>query len=387
MEEQFYLLWPLLLLAVALLARRSPRFRRHARRGKGAAAVLLVLVGAGSLAASLHLTVVDQPFAFFSLPSRPWEFVAGAAVALGAGGLRRLPAGVAGALGWGGLGTIITAVLALRPGTAYPGTAALLPVLGAAGLLAGGCADARWGPQLLLGMAPLQQVGRVSYSFYLWHWPPLVLVPVALGHPLPVPLALLVVGLAWLAATATTLLLEEPVRSSRRISARPGRGLALGAALTLAGCACALATAAALPGVRGRGAAVSTPALSAAGPAAVDVPIRDGGPGGGRSVRRPPTPLEAAEVRLRRVLTAAEAVQSVPANLQPALDVAHADRRHRSWTAAIWATTGAGHPSAPTATPAPPPPGRWSCSVTVTQPSGSRRWSSWPGSGTPVWWT
>ncbi|CAA9294203.1 MAG: O-antigen acetylase, partial [uncultured Corynebacteriales bacterium] len=112
-EEQFYLLWPVLLLLVA--ARSRSRVR---------AAGLLVLLGAGSLALSLVLTRVSQPWAFFSLPTRAWELAAGGLVALAVPVLRRLPAAVAGPLGWLGLAAVLAAVLRLDPGTPFPGTAA-----------------------------------------------------------------------------------------------------------------------------------------------------------------------------------------------------------------------------------------------------------------------
>src|SRR5262249_20748836 len=94
-EEQFYLLWPLI---VVLLAVGWRGVRR--RRGPGGSVAVafagLALVGAASFVLSLHLTEVSQPWAFFSLPTRAWEFVAGALVALAGPQLARLPRKVAG---------------------------------------------------------------------------------------------------------------------------------------------------------------------------------------------------------------------------------------------------------------------------------------------------
>jgi len=109
-EEQFYLGWPLLLLVAALAGRR----RRSARAPVLAAVVAVVgVVAVASFAVSLHLTDASQPFAFFSLPSRAWEFAVGAAVALAAGRLRGLRPGVAAVLGWCGLAGLGVGVVGL----------------------------------------------------------------------------------------------------------------------------------------------------------------------------------------------------------------------------------------------------------------------------------
>src|SRR5207302_1628925 len=77
-------------------------------------------------------------------------------------------------LTWLGLGMIVLAALVFDGATAYPGSAVALPVLGAAFVIAGGCGASRRTAELLLGRAPMQVVGRMSYSLYLWHWPILI---------------------------------------------------------------------------------------------------------------------------------------------------------------------------------------------------------------------
>src|SRR5829696_1207676 len=161
-EEQFYLLWPVLLLAVFLAGRRL-RVRSPAR----AAAVVLALAGAGSFALSLRLTAVSQPWAFFSLPTRAWELAAGGLVALAAPRLRRLPGVAAATVGWLGLEAIAWSITRFSAATPFPGAAALFPVGGTAAVLAAGCAAPRLGPGRVLGWRPLQAAGKLSYSWYL----------------------------------------------------------------------------------------------------------------------------------------------------------------------------------------------------------------------------
>ena len=90
------------------------------------------MVTALSFALSLWLTTESAPWAFFSLPSRAWELGIGALLAVGAGHLARLPGTLAAGAGWVGLVMIGLAGLVIDPGTPFPGTAALLPVLGTA---------------------------------------------------------------------------------------------------------------------------------------------------------------------------------------------------------------------------------------------------------------
>jgi peptidoglycan/LPS O-acetylase OafA/YrhL len=160
LEEQFYLLFPLVLLAVALLAPR----RRLA---------LFVLGGAGLLAFSAWLTGVHPGGAFYLPVSRAWEFLLGGLVALvGRGGplpapLRELAAGA-------GVAGIIVAATCLTPQTPYPGIAACLPAGAAALAILGGAGRAAIAGRIL-ALPPLVAVGTISYSLYLWHWPVLTL--------------------------------------------------------------------------------------------------------------------------------------------------------------------------------------------------------------------
>jgi peptidoglycan/LPS O-acetylase OafA/YrhL len=162
----------------------SPLQARGAARDAAAAAVAaLALAGAGSLALSLRLTARSAPWAFFSLPTRAWELAAGGLVALSASALRRLPGVAAATLGWLGLEAIAWSMTRFSAATPFPGIAALFPVGGTAAVLAAGCAAPRLGPGRVLGWWPLQAGGKLSYSWYLWHWPLLVLAPAVAGHP------------------------------------------------------------------------------------------------------------------------------------------------------------------------------------------------------------
>ena len=130
-EEQFYLVWPALIIATAWLIRRvRRRSTAEATASQRPYVVVLALVAAVSFALSLAATYVVPSVAFFSLPTRAWQLAAGGLVALTVTQWRRLPALPAALAGWAGLALILVACTLLSPSTLYPGWAALVPVLG-----------------------------------------------------------------------------------------------------------------------------------------------------------------------------------------------------------------------------------------------------------------
>ncbi len=210
-EEQFYLLWPVLL----LLAART-------RRPRLAMTVLITVILAGSFLLSVAVTASNGPWAYYLLPTRAWQLAAGGLLAVAAPWLGRAPRPIAAMVGWLGVGLLVAGLLVIGPMTEYPGLAALLPTLGAAGIIASGGRAASPG-RIVLSLPPLRWLGRISYSLYLWHWPILVLAPVALGLAASeagpaegdLSLRLGLVLLAVILAALTWRLVEEPFRRGR----------------------------------------------------------------------------------------------------------------------------------------------------------------------------
>ena len=199
-EEQFYLVWPAL---IVLLTWRGGSSRRLI------AALLIGVVA--SFALSIWLTDTSPARAFYLLPTRVWQLGVGGLLALvGVMGTSR----GAGALAWAGLAAVAVAGVALTAEIPYPGLAALLPTAGAVALLYGGAAPS--GPVRLLAAAPLRFLGKISYSLYLWHWPLLVLPLMFLERALTgveiVASVAVAIGVSWL----SWRFVEQPFRYGDR---------------------------------------------------------------------------------------------------------------------------------------------------------------------------
>ncbi|WP_335988780.1 acyltransferase family protein [Glycomyces sp. MUSA5-2] len=236
-EEQFYIVWPLLLLGIALLARRiwGGRFAPEAhlrRRRTAAVAVALTVIGAVSLYLSATQSGSDPTWSYFGIHTRAWELAAGAGVAVAAARLKRLPGPVAAPLSWVGLALVVASVFLIDEQTAFPGTAAILPVAGTALIIAAGCAPHRFGATMLLGIAPAQYVGKISYGLYLWHWPLVMIGPAMLGVDEPrLRHYLVLMAAAFLLSVATFHLVENPIRTRKNLVRVPSRALAMGGGL------------------------------------------------------------------------------------------------------------------------------------------------------------
>lgn len=219
-EEQFYVVWPLLILVAAWTARR-----------RLAAAVVLLTVTGLSLWYSISETAANPAAAYFITPTRAWEFGAGGLLAL-VGARATLPDPLRALLSWAGLAAVVYAAVAYSTATAFPGWAAAIPVAGALAVIHAGMPAARWSPSALLALRPAQFLGDISYSVYLWHWPLLVLAPFAVADLSPTQTRIAVPILTVLLAWATKVLVEDPVRRSAWLSAQPRMTFACSAAAT-----------------------------------------------------------------------------------------------------------------------------------------------------------
>ena len=225
-EEQFYLVWPAVLLAGAWYGRRAGLNLRPVL------AVVFAAVAVASLAYSIHSTGQQAGAAYFSTFTRGWELALGGLLALvPPSRLERWPRRMGGALAWVGLGAIAFSTFRFDDDTLFPGYAALLPTLGAVAIVAAWFATTAAGPARLLTLGPVRHVGRISYSWYLWHWPSLVFAAAIWGELSPLE-GVGVLAASYVPAALTNRLVERPFMHSEALSRYPRKALALGGACT-----------------------------------------------------------------------------------------------------------------------------------------------------------
>lgn len=199
-EEQYYLLFPILLL---LILRTGPRLR-------------LWLVAALTLTSFFwcqSLTARQPVHAFYLLPTRAWELLAGSLLATAAPPIltsARYSRHLLRALGTAGLSAVFLTGFLLHEGPHFPGWHALLPVLGTAAFIRYSTA----GPAAaFLSVRPLVWIGQLSYSLYLWHWPVFSFIDYSLLYQSSATRLLLKITLTPLLAITCHYLIEKPART------------------------------------------------------------------------------------------------------------------------------------------------------------------------------
>lgn len=197
-EEQFYVFFPLLFLLLFKYARKH-------------LVMVLGVLCVWSFLASVAMTYVKPVWAFYLLPTRAWELLAGCLLAITTAHAKPAPeARWPKLLSVFSLLLIVLSFLLIRRGDCFPGFWALLPVIGAVGLLMPVTRGAI--SERLLAAAPLVAVGRISYSLYLWHWPVFSLVDYHMylsSEPFRIALK---IGLSFLAAVLSFWFIENPAR-------------------------------------------------------------------------------------------------------------------------------------------------------------------------------
>ncbi len=223
-EEQFYIAWPVLLVVVALIVTKLRRGHGStvAIAGWSALAVLVI-----SLGYSVYLTWFNPSFAYFATTTRAWEFAAGgllaAVVAKWPEIIERMrESRVVRATSLPTvLGVVVIGVASfiLNDESPFPGVLAALPVVGTVLVIAGGEPRAL-GIGALTRWRPVQFLGDISYSVYLWHWPLLMTLVIVVGRRPVLWEGLAIVAATIALATATKYLVEDPGRRSRLLSRR-----------------------------------------------------------------------------------------------------------------------------------------------------------------------
>ena len=210
-EEQFYVVWPALVMLVCLGI--GTRTLRSIRLRVGITAAIAAVA---SFAACMALMNSSQPWAFFSPHTRAFELAIGALVAVVPIGASITLIRMNAFLAWCGLAGIIATVVMFSETTTFPGPWALAPVMATAFLLRGGNATS-WAPEALLRVSLMQWLGSRSYSAYLWHWPVLIIAAAALDKELSVFEGLICLMISLALSEFSYRFVENPIRLNHNI--------------------------------------------------------------------------------------------------------------------------------------------------------------------------
>jgi peptidoglycan/LPS O-acetylase OafA/YrhL len=304
-EEQFYVVWPALVMLVCIgIGTRSLRnVRIRVGMTAGVAAI-------ASFIACMALMNTSQPWAFFSPHTRAFELAIGALAAVVPIGVSSKVIRINAALAWCGLAGIIATVVLFSETTTFPGPWALAPVIATAFLLHGGNVTP-WAPDALLRLSPLQWLGSRSYSAYLWHWPVLIITASALDKKLTVFEGLVCLMISLALSEFSYRFVENPVRKNHNIIGIRAAVLAVSLIAVVSGSAVIAQNN--QPSVSG-GVAATTPSLNTSTTSNTNVsttiPTEPELPG-------PGAPIEA--------IVEAMSATGLPSNLTPSLQRAASD--------------------------------------------------------------
>jgi peptidoglycan/LPS O-acetylase OafA/YrhL len=229
-EEQFYLLWPILLLISCSKSR--PRLL----------AIAIAATTIASFILCLWLTHAKQVWAFYASPARAWEFGLGGLASLAPVTRWARNSNMAPSIGWLGILLLLISFIVIDEDISFPGFVALLPAGATVFVLISGASEKSGGPALVLRTGPFQWFGRLSYSIYLWHWP-IIVYALDIYPSLSAWGRLACATLTAVCAAASYRILEYPIRSNAWLAARPTRSIATGAAISVTGVIAASGTA------------------------------------------------------------------------------------------------------------------------------------------------
>jgi peptidoglycan/LPS O-acetylase OafA/YrhL len=216
-EEQFYFVWPVLLVGLFALSRKYSKPGYTAAR-QMTLAIAMGVICLGSFAWAVVLSVDEPTDAYFSTFTRVWELGIGALLAICAPILSRLPDAIRPTLSYVGLLGVFSSFFVIDPSSDFPGPWAALPVLSTALVIASfQGATVRAVPHLTNPVA--QYFGNISYTLYLWHWPVIILMAAVIAEG--TAYYILAIAITMVLTVATYHLYEDPIRRSRWLEAPP----------------------------------------------------------------------------------------------------------------------------------------------------------------------
>ena len=220
-EEQYYIFWPVILFLCLMLVKAIPKFFKN----RVVLLTVLSLILIGSFAFSVWQTHELPKEAYFNTFTRAWEFAAGALLAIGTNSQTEVAQKRSPLWFVAGVGLMLYAIIMFVPATPFPSYWAGIPVLGAVLTLHGGQSAHRLMPRWFTASRPVQFIGDISYSLYLWHWPILILAPWVLVTNVDMWGRFAIVAISVLLGWLSKRFIEDPVRFGWLSTLKPGRQL------------------------------------------------------------------------------------------------------------------------------------------------------------------
>ena len=224
-EEQFYFIWPLIMLVLAKLFSKKSYF------GNVVSAVLIVVI-AISLYLSYTITTSSQPWAYFGLHTRAWQMAIGALLAVNINKFVNISPKIGSILSWVGFGSLVYALATFTESMPYPSFWAVIPTLATALIVASGVNLNPYSFEYIFGKNIFQFVGKVSYSWYLVHWPLFVIFLLA-GERNDLKDQVGIVIVSFVLAIVSYCLIENPIRHNQSVKFSLVKTYLLGLALIL----------------------------------------------------------------------------------------------------------------------------------------------------------
>lgn len=219
-QFQFYVIWTAILIIAIFIAKKMNI------RPRKSLFVILITLFIVSFGYSVYITTVNQPWAYFDTFARVWEFATGGILFLIIGNIA-LNKFTSFIFGWAGFIGLVSCGLILQVSTVFPGYAALWPVMSAVLILIAGNNGGKYSIYRLLSSEPLVKFGGISYGFYLWHWPLLILYYNITGNAsVSITSGLTIILAAIVFSYVTTNIVEKPIRN-RKATSKPKTALVL----------------------------------------------------------------------------------------------------------------------------------------------------------------
>ncbi len=220
-EEQYYVFWPVLLAASTTLISSS----------RTVFGIVIALIGLVSFYYSLIITELQPELAYFSTFSRSWEFAMGGILATHSL-TAKLSLHLRQYLAWLGLTAVVLAAMLFTKATPFPGSAALLPTIGTSLVIIAGNSESNWSISNLLRLRPIQYLGGISYSLYLWHWPIIIYIGFLIDKENSIYGAGCILLLSSLLAHLTKYYIEDRFRLKPEQDTHLGPAILVGTAFT-----------------------------------------------------------------------------------------------------------------------------------------------------------